>query len=176
MKEDSSALFREEVQGVYWIITLLIIGLVLIAVFGAVQTREAEIPAFVGVIIALIPILFGRMVTDIDSHNINIRFGYLRWMEKKIPISDIEQVEVVTYRPLRQFGGWGIRCGRFHGERTVCYSMRGSKGVLVVLSDYTSMWFIKTKRVIIGSQMPEKLVEVVRQVCSTVSIDRVHKV
>lgn len=169
-------IFREEVQSIHWLFTLLIVGLVMIAVIGAFQTKEAEIPALVGVIIALVPILFGRMVIDIDSQNIIIRFGYLKWMEKNIPISGITQVEVITYRPIRQFGGWGIRCGQFGGERTVCFSMRGSKGILVVLSDYTKVWFMKTKRVIIGSQMPEKLEEAIHQVRSIVPHNSVHKV
>jgi len=176
MKHDSSVIFREEVQGIHWLFTLLIIGLVLIAVIGAFQTGEAEVPALVGVIIALVPILFGRMVIDIDTQNIIIRFGYLRWMEKRIPLSDIVQVETVTYRPLRQFGGWGIRSGRFRGERTICYSMRGAKGILVVLSDYTKVWFMKTKRVIIGSQMPEKLEEAIHQVRSIAPHDPLRKV
>jgi len=175
MKHDSSVIFREEVQGIHWLFTLLIIGLVLIAVIGAFQTGEAEVPALVGAIIALVPLFFGRMVIDIDINNIIIRFGYLRWMEKKFPISDIKEVEVVTYRPIRQFGGWGIRCGQFGGERTVCYSIRGTKGILVALSGYTRIWFIKTKWVIIGSQMPEKLVEAVHQVRSIAPHDPLRK-
>ena len=159
----------------HWIFVLFILGLVLIAVFGAFQTKEAEVPALVGVIIALVPILFGRMVTDIDSHNIIIRFGYLRWMEKKIPISDIVKVEVATYRPLSQFGGWGIRSGKFRGERTVCYSMRGNKGVLITLSGYTRVCFFRMKMVIIGSPTPERLAEAIRQVCSIAPHNHVHK-
>jgi hypothetical protein len=58
----------------------------------------------------------------------------------------VQKIEVVTYRPFRDFGGWGIRAGR-NGERALC--ARGDRGVRLELLDGT--------RLLIGSQTPEAL-------------------
>ncbi len=67
------------------------------------------------------------------------------------------QTEVVTYRPIRQFGGWGIRGGRFQGEFTGVYSLRGNRGLLLSLTKETRFSFFRARRLLLGSQEPEKL-------------------
>ena len=67
------------------------------------------------------------------------------------------QTEVVTYRPIRQFGGWGIRGGRFQGEFTGVYSMRGNRGLFLSLTKETRFSFFRARRLLLGSQEPEKL-------------------
>ena len=51
----------------------------------------------------------------------------------------------VRYRPLREFGGWGIRGTRRHGA----YNARGDAGVRLELADGSTF--------LIGSQEPERL-------------------
>ena len=56
------------------------------------------------------------------------------------------RLEVVSYRPLADYGGWGIRSGR-DGERVL--NARGNRGVRLDLADGS--------RLLIGSQRPEAL-------------------
>jgi hypothetical protein len=107
-------------------------------------------------------LLMGRMVVTVGGGELQVSFGYLGWIRKRIPISQIKGGEVVTYRPLRQFGGWGIRCGCFNGERVGCYSTRGDRGVLLTLSEDTRVCLFRVRSLIIGSQEPEKLLEAIR--------------
>jgi hypothetical protein len=104
-----------------------------------------------------LPLLFGRMLTTVDGSTLRISFGYLNLIKKEISLDDIRGARVVTYRPIRQFGGWGIRTGKFEGKRTGCYSMKGNRGVLILLARDVRICFTKTNRVIVESASPEKL-------------------
>ncbi len=105
----------------------------------------------------IFPLLFGRLLITISDNTLHITFGYLDIIKKDIPLSEIRETRVVEYKPLRQFGGWGIRSGRFEGKRTGCYSMRGNRGLLLSLTHKVKVCLVKTDQVIIGCNAPEKL-------------------
>ena len=54
---------------------------------------------------------------------------HLAW--RRVPCSAIVRAEAVTYAPLREFGGWGVRYGR----RERAYSASGTRGVRIECSD-----------------------------------------
>ena len=90
------------------------------------------------------------MRTIVDRNGAVVTFG--RWFplyRKRIAPGEIAGVRVVAYRPLRDFGGWGIRFGRFEGKRCRALNVRGDRGVLLTLRD--------GGRLVIGSQTPEAL-------------------
>jgi len=86
-------------------------------------------------------------VTDME---IGIRFFPL--IRRRINIQDIVSVEARTYKPLREYGGWGIRYGMKSGK---AYNMSGDRGVQLVLNDGS--------RVLLGSQKTDRLEEAIRQ-------------
>jgi hypothetical protein len=104
-----------------------------------------------------VPVLFGRMVVLIEDGSLVVRFGFMPLVEKAIPLQQIERAEVVRYRPIREFGGWGLRVGKFGGVRTVVYSMRGSSGVLLTLAYPMRALLVRTDRILIGSETPHTL-------------------
>jgi hypothetical protein len=63
-----------------------------------------------------------------------------------VAISAIRHIDVVTYRPIADYGFWGIRAGR-DGEKA--YIARGTRGVRIELNDGS--------RFLVGSQRPEAL-------------------
>lgn len=69
---------------------------------------------------------------------------------QKIEFENIESVEVVTYRPIKDFGGWGIR----FNESTNAMTVNGNQGVLFTLQN-------QPKKLLIGSQNPEKFLKLV---------------
>ena len=97
------------------------------------------------------------MLITISDSTLRISFGYLGVIKKEIPLSEIRESRVVEYRPIRQFGGWGIRCGRFEGEKTGCYSLKGKRGLLLLLKSKVRACLVKTDRILIGCNEPEKL-------------------
>lgn len=167
--------FREEVQFFHWVVNLLFLLVAILFIWAFIQQVIFGIPfgakpagniflILFGLFFCIgIPLLLGRMVTVVNEEGLRVSFGCLGWIKKKIPLSDIKEAEVVTYRPIRQFGGWGIRCGCFRGERTGCYSAKGDKGVLISLSGDVRVCLFKTRKLIIGSQTPEKLVSAIKR-------------
>ena len=135
--------------------------LAMLGVFVWAQTRDDAGPLWilllVGGLLVLIPLLFGRLQFRVDESTVSAEFGYLGWPTQRIPISSIQRARVVDYRPLRQFGGWGIRCGRLEGERTAVYSLRGNRGALLELSNEIRVCGARTKRFLLGCTEPERL-------------------
>lgn len=87
-----------------------------------------------------------RMTTEVTPVSCRVWFGWIPTYRQSIPISSIATLEVVSYRPLADCGGWGIRRGR-NGERVL--NARGSRGVRLTFTDGTCL--------LIGSQRPEEL-------------------
>jgi hypothetical protein len=66
------------------------------------------------------------------------RFHWFRW-------EDILSAEAITYLPLRDYGGWGIR----FGPKGKAYNVCGNRGV--------QLTFTNGSRLMIGSQRAEEL-------------------
>lgn len=95
--------------------------------------------------------LFGRLVVRVTRTSLLISFGHLALIQKLVRFDDIREMEPVTYSPIREFGGWGIRFGR-HGKRA--WTIRGSRALRLELVDGTVLY--------VGSQDPERLLARIR--------------
>jgi hypothetical protein len=84
-----------------------------------------------------------RLTTTVTHDTLVLRFP--PFVHRRIPLSDIAIAEATTYRPLLEYGGWGIRLG-FGGW---CYNVRGNEGVRVTLRD--------GRRIMIGSGRASEL-------------------
>lgn len=110
-------------------------------------TLDLALLVLVGVLLpALLFIGLLRMTTEVSPTGTRVWFGWVPTYRRLIPLGSIQKIEVVTYRPLVEFGGWGIRISR-DGVRAL--SARGNRGVRLDLADGT--------RLLIGSQRPEEL-------------------
>ena len=95
------------------------------------------------------PLLFlvAKLTTEVREDGLYLRFVPFHRSFRKIAWEDLARYEVRTYRPLRDYGGWGIR----YGSQGKAYNVRGNRGVQLHLSN--------GKRLLIGSQRPEELAE-----------------
>lgn len=132
------------------VLLALFVGVCLVSDVGfhrPVGTHPAPTPVLAGMLVlfALLYLLLFRLVVRVGREDVHVIFGYLGVIAFRWRGEQIHSCRPVTYRPLGEFGGWGIRFGS-GGRR--CYSARGNQGVL-----------LETERhpVIIGSQQPEKL-------------------
>ena len=66
---------------------------------------------------------FATMTTRVDTSGIQIHT--LFFIKRHIDFSEIGTCEATTYRPLRDYGGWGYRIGK----RGKAYNMKGDEGV-----------------------------------------------
>ena len=119
--------------------------------------RQVLIMVPLGLLLLAIPLIFGRLIIEIDEENLRATWGYMGWPHKVIPLSNIYRSDVINYKPIRQFGGWGIRCGRIDGQMTAAYTLRGDRGVRLSLTEEIKANFIKTRSFLIGSMEPERL-------------------
>jgi hypothetical protein len=81
--------------------------------------------------------LFAELTTQIDREGVHYRFFPFHFKFHLIPREMIEKAEVVTYKPLRDYGGWGIR----FGSKGKAYNVRGDKGLQLSLQNGRQILF-----------------------------------
>ena len=164
MKESSTYCFYREVQRFRqpWL-WLLIAGIFGVTVWGFVQQivlgrpfGQNPAPDTMMMVMALVfgiafPVLFlaGNLTVEVRSDGLYYRFFPFHWSFRRISAETLSKHEVHKYRPIRDYGGWGIRYGR-EGK---AYNVSGDRGVMLELSDGS--------RLLIGSQKPEELVNAI---------------
>jgi hypothetical protein len=120
-------------------------GLVLVRGHG--WSREIVLGLVIGLVLLLFVMIFLlHMTTEVTPTHVRVWFGWAPTYRRIVPIGTIRSIDVVTYRPIADYGFWGIRTGR-DGERALI--ARGNRGVRLELGDGT--------RLLIGSQRPEVL-------------------
>ena len=89
-------------------------------------------------------LITARLVTEARDGQLVISLrGF--WRSRRIPFSEIRSAEKITYDPVRDYGGYGIRTGRF-GK---AYIAAGTRGVRIKLANGAV--------VVVGSQRSEEL-------------------
>lgn len=100
----------------------------------------------------LFPVWFLVMRLEVQVTRTDLRFRmyplHLHWRE--FPLATIARAEAVTYRPLREYGGWGIRTGM----KGWAYNVSGNWGVQVTLESGRSF--------LLGSLHPEELASAIQ--------------
>lgn len=91
-----------------------------------------------------------HLVTEVCDREVLVHFVLL-WKPRRLPFAAIISAEPVTYRPIEQYGGRGIRRGR-HGW---AYTVEGNRGVKLLLAG--------GEEFLLGSQKPEELAEAIRK-------------
>ena len=107
-------------------------------------------PAFVVALVVAVWFMRLKLVTEVRDEGLYICFVWL-WPERTIRWDQIRSVETRTYRPIRDFGGWGVRWA----ARGIVYHARGNRGVRLVLAS--------DERVLIGSARPDELVRAIAE-------------
>jgi hypothetical protein len=155
-------------QPFLWAILLVIAGLQT-TVFGAAMISQLvrRVPwgsrpmsdlglaaagtAAIGFSLALLLFFwFAELVTEVRSDGVYCRFRFLQRRPRRLLWDEIRSFEAVTYRPLREYGGWGIRIGR----NGMAYSVSGNRGVRFHQKE--------GGHVLIGSQRPQEMVDAIR--------------
>lgn len=88
-----------------------------------------------------------RMETTVQNEGISVRFTPFQMQSTLYLWQDIAEVKIVSYSPLKDFGGWGLRFS-FSG-RGKAYIMSGDKGLQIV--------FNTDNKLVIGTNKAEEL-------------------
>ena len=159
-QETSGRAAFTEVQRFRQPLLLLLLGLIAapfwyLAVGRFVFGAEVEDSRSLAVVWLFAGVLFpglllaARLVTEVSPRGLRLRFP--PFLTREIPFTEIRRVQARTYRPLREYGGWGLRWG---GRGKTAYNVSGNKGVEVELTD--------GRTVMVGSQCPDELAEALR--------------
>jgi hypothetical protein len=120
------------------------------ALFEETQRFSPWLYALVALVFAVLAaVLTMRQTTSVTSDAVTVRFGFL--YRSRIPFSEVREAAAVAYRPIREYGGWGIKGTR----RRRALNTRGDRGVLLTKADGST--------VLIGSQKPRELLAALAQ-------------
>jgi hypothetical protein len=101
------------------------------------------------VLLLLLPTLFHLLELGVLVHLDRVEIRFRPLLRRVIPLSSVAACQAIEYRPIREFGGWGVRKRR--GRRA--YTVSGNHGAELTLHD--------GQRVLIGSQRADELAGVV---------------
>lgn len=91
-----------------------------------------------------------KLTTIVQPGELKVRFWPFHIKAVRIPLHLVRNYEPISYNPISDYGGWGIRWG-FKGK---AYNMSGNKGVL--------LYFYDRKPLLIGTQEPEELYDAIK--------------
>ena len=163
---NASASFHEEQRLRRWFVATIVatVALPLIGVFGYAAVEQllfgrpvgdrpmpdaallATAAAAVGVsLLIFVAAAVSRLVTEVRPSGLYVRYVPFHRKPRRVPLDGVVRCRPVTYRPVRDYGGWGLRWvpGGF------AYNVRGNRGVRIDYAD--------GRHLLIGSQRPEEL-------------------
>ena len=169
MKDNSVLIYREQQKFAAWLRWLVYLSMALavwISVFALKKEfAEQSQPGILEILLAFIvgigvPIaiavlfVFLKLETEVRSDGVYVRFLPFHIHFKRFATEDLSEYYARQYKPIREYGGWGIRCGLFGKGKA--YNVSGNKGVQLVFKD--------GKRLLIGSQNAEELEQAIRSI------------
>lgn len=156
--DTQATLFTEEQKMHQWWVQLIVYALTGLAVYATLQQLVYKVPfgqnpapdaVLIGLDIFVILLWFlfrgMKLTTEIDQHGIRVKFFPFHSHFKTYSWDEIKTVEVSVYKPLWEYGGWGIR----YGFKGMAYNMEGNMGLKIA--------FKNRKHLLIGTQKPEEL-------------------
>lgn len=157
MAEENDVIFTEVQRFSLWCYLLLVcaIGFSVVITLCAVPPEQSIVRSLgIGLpILFLVLFLTLKLETEVHTDALYVRLYPLHIRYKKFTPKDLAKFYSRTYRPILEYGGWGIRCS-FTGKGKA-YNVSGNKGVQLVLQS--------DKKLLIGSQKPDELVAAIDQ-------------
>ena len=127
-------------------------------VLGGKQIGNNPAPDFVMILMWVLigigmPLFFWflQLKTRVGPEGLTFQFFLLHFKAKRYRFDEIESCESVTFRPILEYGGWGIR---YNGTEWA-YTVSGARGVRIK--------FKNGKQILIGSQKPDDLARAIKK-------------
>lgn len=133
----------------------LLLGIALFAVFSAaIQDgfKPNTLPPLIGVVLIVVLMRISQLQVELLPDVIAVRFFPYHLKQRTFRLSEISSAEAVTYRPIREFGGWGLR-RNWHGEKI--YNTFGNRAVKIHFKNRKPLW--------LGSQHADELAAQINQ-------------
>ncbi|WP_436517551.1 hypothetical protein [Ekhidna sp. To15] len=162
-------LFKEEQSFVGTWMWYLVIGITLLSVggtaIGLMFTKDSE--GIIGLVLSaivtggVVVLLYtSKLYVSIDQDHLYYRYPPFVNKEKKLGKADVKEIYIRKYKPITEYGGWGYRF-RFRSGRAM--NVAGNQGLQLLLKN--------DKRLLIGTQKPEKMKQAVRRLKENWGLD-----
>jgi len=110
--------------------------------------------AGIGIPVAIMALfLFLKMETEVRPDGLYVRYAPFHIHFKRFGPEDLSEYYARRYKPIREYGGWGIRCSFRNGK---AYNVSGNRGVQLVLGN--------GKKLLIGSQKADELAAAIARI------------
>jgi hypothetical protein len=129
-------LFKETQRFTQWWVWLILFFS--LAPLFYVETNSLYIK-LIGVSL-LVFIYIIKLNVKVDNNGLHYQFFPIHMKHRTIKFEEVIKFEAITYSPIMDYGGWGIRY-RFKGK---AYNIKGNKGVQIYLKN--------GKKILFGSQ------------------------
>tara|TARA_B100001758_G_C18405636_1_gene611866 strand:- start:2361 stop:2813 length:453 start_codon:yes stop_codon:yes gene_type:complete len=118
----------------WWLWMILFISLVLPI---AADAQNTPILFFVIAFLILLFVYLMQLRVSVNRDGIYYQFSPFHLKVHHIKIAEIENIQPVTYSPIKDYGGWGIK--RVYKGKA--YNIKGNKGVRVELKNGSHILF-----------------------------------
>jgi hypothetical protein len=122
-----------------------LIGVILLLVAQSAPSRVTGASLIVVGVTCAVIFLVPWLRVEVQGATLSYRFFPLQRKPRIVDLREIRAARAVTYRPIRDYGGWGIRLG----AKGWAYNVSGDRGVELEMTNGTLL--------LIGSQRPEDL-------------------
>lgn len=157
-------LFHEKQRFARWLLLLVFLPAIISAVVILRCVNTGEEPAsLIGLGVALATgalLSFVSLQTQVTKEGISVRFFPFVRKTTLFSFAEMESAEVIEYKPIKEYGGWGLRVGK----NGVAYSVSGKKGVLITFKEPKKLFWGKHKTLLIGTQKPDDWREVLKEI------------
>ena len=158
---ENELIYREEQRFGFWLRWLVALSVALVVPFSIFSLIEfsskqgsPDMLTILTLIISTIcapvavAVLFGmvKFETEVRPDGLYVRYFPFHVHFKRFTAKDLSEYYARQYRPILEYGGWGIRWCLMKGK---AYNVSGNKGVQLV--------FKNGKRLLIGSQWADEL-------------------
>ncbi len=135
-------------QPLAWVIWVISAGVLLWMRIADLIDESFSIIAIVFVLTIILLVFFTTLRTEISEEGISYRMWPFHKKSKLLVWSDIERFEIRKYKPIREYGGWGMRFG-LHGK---AYNIKGNMGLQIKL--------VSGQSILLGTQRPDEMQQV----------------
>jgi len=94
---------------------------------------------------------FITLESSLTTKDISVRFFPFVYKTKVFSFKEIDSVDVITYKPILEYGGWGLR----RGKTGLAYNVSGKQGVLITFKEAKKLFWGSHKTLLIGTQKPD---------------------
>ena len=157
---NTNGFFTETQRFKQWWIWILLLGMDCLFLYGIIKQAVFEqqfgnkpmsntwlLITFGLTLLMTLLLVCCRLETRINEDGIYVRFFPLQFTHKKFSWAEVSKLYLRQYRPMAEYGGWGIR----YGVNGKAYNVSGNMGL--------QLEFISGEKLLIGTNRPKELTE-----------------